>query len=78
MMLILTLRFDREWIAENSVISVKGNSLEDLDRKLKYELKKVGYSGKIEVLMRFDYSTIPRWMRQFHPHYFNRRVVIDV
>lgn len=77
--IVFILRFeDDAWIAEKEKIVVKSDSLEQLDRKLKEELRKAGYSGKIEVFMKFDYSTIPQWIRQYHPHYFNRSIVMDI
>lgn len=77
--IVFVLKFkDNLWIAENDKIVVKGESLEHLDRKLEDELRKAGYRGKLEIFMKFDYSTIPQWMRQFHPHYFNRSIVIEI
>ncbi len=78
MRLVMKLRYGNEWTAENGEITAKGSSLVELDRNLELELKKAGYKGRVEVLMKFDYSTIPNWMRQFHPHYFNRTVVFDL
>ncbi len=77
-MLVANLKYDKVWIAEIGNIHVKASSLDELDLKLKDELRKAGFSGKIEILMKFDYYTIPHWMRQFHPHYFNRRVIFDI
>ncbi|MDI3497122.1 DUF5395 domain-containing protein [Archaeoglobus sp.] len=76
--LSFTLRFGDVWVAENEEIVAKGHSLDELDRNLELELRKAGYKGRVEVFMKFDYSTIPEWMRQFHPHYFNRTVVFDL
>ncbi|AIG98622.1 DUF5395 domain-containing protein [Archaeoglobus fulgidus] len=76
--LSFTLRFGDVWVAENGEIVAEGHSLDELDRNLELELRKAGYKGRVEVFMKFDYSTIPEWMRQFHPHYFNRTVVFDL
>lgn len=76
-MMILKLKYDGVWIASGKV-SAKGESLEELDRNLAEELRKIGLEGRVEVLMKFDISTIPDWMRQFHQHYFNRKVVFDL
>lgn len=78
MRLNFTLKFADTWIAENEEIRAEGSSLEELDRNLAEKLRRAGYKGKLDIFMKFDYSTIPAWMRQFHPHYFNRRVVLEI
>ncbi|MBO8180603.1 MAG: DUF5395 family protein [Archaeoglobus sp.] len=78
MKLNFTLKFADTWIAENEEIRAEGSSLEELDKNLAEKLRKAGYKGRLDILMKFDYSTIPDWMRQFHPHYFNRRVVLEI
>ena len=78
MEVLLKLRFDTLWIAEGNGLMVRANTLDELDRKIAKELKKLGYSGVVKVHMKFDYETIPQWIRQFHPHYFNRTVVLKI
>ncbi len=74
-MMRFRLFFDGSWIAEGEGIRVSAGSLEELDSRIIEELRKIGVRGKVEVLYEFDIGTIPAWMRQFHQHYFNRRVV---
>uniref|UniRef100_A0A7C3M9V3 Uncharacterized protein n=1 Tax=Archaeoglobus fulgidus TaxID=2234 RepID=A0A7C3M9V3_ARCFL len=73
-----TLKFAGKWIAENEEIKAEGSSLDELDKNLAERLRKAGYRGRAEIYMKFDYSTIPDWMRQFHPYYFNRKVILEV
>lgn len=78
MKLFLILRYDDKWLAEGNGIKVSGSSLEELDKNLACLLKEKGYHGKVEIEMRFDYSTFPHWMTQFHPFYFNRTVIFEI
>jgi hypothetical protein len=77
----LTLTYDYRnnlWIAKCDDFAVKAGDLTELDKKIANELRKKGYKGRVKLRMQFDYYTIPEWMRQFHPHYFDRIVEIDV
>lgn len=74
----LFLRYDDRWIAEGEGIKVSADTLEELDKVVESKLREMGYKGEIEVYMEFDYSTIPQWIRQFHPHYFNRSVTFRI
>ncbi len=68
-----------DWICQNSIIKVKGNNFAALDTNLCKELKQIPeYETvkEVEVLMNFDYSTIPLWLRQYMAHYFNRKVTL--
>jgi len=77
-MLELLLRHDgTRWIASNDVLSVAALSLKDLDAAVESTLRASGsFSGRQKVLMTFDNGTIPQWIRQYMPHYFNR--IIEV
>ena len=72
----LILRYNGIWVAEGEGMIFKGETLRDLDKNIENELRK-HLKGKIKILMRFDYSTFPHWMTQFHPYYFNRILVFD-
>lgn len=69
----------RNWIAENEEFSASGKTLEALDAMVmecvKAHLRYNG-TGEQHVMMRFDNSTIPGWIRQYMPHYFNRRISV--
>ncbi len=79
MKITLSLKFDDSvWIAEGEGLKVIAKTLEDLDSAIEKVLRRRGYRGKIEVFMKFNYSTIPQWIRQFHPHYFNRSIVLQI
>uniref|UniRef100_A0A7J2TJ35 DUF5678 domain-containing protein n=1 Tax=Archaeoglobus fulgidus TaxID=2234 RepID=A0A7J2TJ35_ARCFL len=72
----LILRYDGKWVAEGKGMRFEGETLGDLDRNIENELKK-HFKGKIRVFMRFDYSTFPHWIIQFHPYYFNRTLIFE-
>ena len=74
----LSLSYNEKWIAKGEILEVSAETLEDLDKAIEEELKKKGFRGEIKVYMEFDYSTIPQWIRQFHPHYFNREIIFKI
>ncbi len=70
-----------EWIARNGSVVARGRTLSELDRELERILAASGKyrrGTRVLVLMGFDNSTIPTWIRQYAAHYFNRYVSIEV
>ncbi|HEC12350.1 MAG TPA: hypothetical protein ENI80_03730 [Acidiferrobacteraceae bacterium] len=66
-----------KWIGQNEQIVASGESLNDLDEEVKCALQKSGSyaaGAQLTVFMGFDFETFPRWLRQYHNHYFNRCV----
>lgn len=72
-MVILPLIHDgKKWIVNVEDRKIEAMNLDELDEKIREYFR-----GKTDkVLLKFEYSTIPHWMRQFHPHYFNRIIII--
>ena len=70
----------REWVITNRHMTLSSPTLEELDAEVKRVLKEEGVVGKGEkakVLMAFDMSTIPQWIRQYSQHYFNRVIWVE-
>jgi len=70
----------RNWTAKNNELSAKGSSLEQLDNNLKNLVRQQGFLDvheKIDLIMFFDNSTIPQWIRQYSQHYFNRILRVE-
>ncbi len=69
-----------KWIATNDSIAIEGRSFPELDANLVESLRETGrYDGsRLTVFMGFDITTIPSWIHQYAPHYFNRYVHVDV
>lgn len=70
-----------KWIAWNERLRAKGESLPDLDADVGRVLREAGVypaGGRPTVFMGFDFDAIPTWLRQYHAHYFNRVVSINV
>ena len=65
-----------DWIGAADGIEVRGRSLEELDRRLRHELIQRGelHEMPVRVCMRFDMDSLPRRLRQYSGHYFNRSV----
>ena len=77
----LTIRHTgQNWLVENEYLTISAPTLEKLDHQLKILLKKkkIHKDGtKTRVIMFFDNSTIPQWIRQYAQHYFNRIIEIE-
>jgi len=77
----LILKHDgKDWIADNGFLAASAPTLEELDSKVKNLLEEKGMikkGKKIKVVMLFDNSTIPQWIRQYAQHYFNRIIEIE-
>lgn len=69
-----------KWIAKNDAITVEGASFPELDANLVTALRESGkYQGsRLTVFMGFDITTIPSWIHQYAPHYFNRYVHVEI
>jgi hypothetical protein len=63
----------KNWVAKNESLTAEAPTLDELDIEVRQHFKN---SNEARVLMAFDNSTIPQWMRQYAQHYFNR--VIEV
>ncbi len=81
-MLTFRLIYERGyWIAECGDMRARAASLPELDKKLGKVLADMNphsSGSKTAVLMTFDNSVIPQWMRQYSNHYFNRVVTIKL
>jgi len=68
------------WVAGNGDISVAADTLDRLDDRVRDLVRDHGNykgTGNRKVMMRFDNSTIPGWIRQYMPHYFNRMITVE-
>ena len=73
------LNFDQtHWICSNTDISLRADSLENLDAEIKNYLQKKYKKGDFKVKMFFDFERFPLWMRQYMAHYFNRELTYQL
>jgi len=71
----------KEWIVTNDSYRASGKTFEALDTNLIGALRNSGdykAGSMLTVFMGFDYDTFPTWLRQYHTHYFNRLLNIEV
>ena len=71
----------RQWVVSNDNLVAKGEEFEALDADLKRVLLESSTflpGERVTVHMGFDFDTIPTWLRQYHTHYFNRIVTVDL
>jgi hypothetical protein len=69
------------WVVQNDSLKASGETFRDLDEDLKHKVIDTGAfsaGASIKVFMGFDFDTIPTWLRQYHTHYFNRLVNLDL
>jgi hypothetical protein len=80
-MIELSLIHDgRHWVARADSWTARGETLEELDQAVADIVRRTEEPSDgrlLEVKMHFDISVIPRWMRQYSNHYFNRLVTVD-
>lgn len=78
----LSLIHDGEfWIGHNDTLEVKGSTISELDDELTRGLRESGdYSPGtcVNVFMGYDFDTFPTWLRQYHAHYFNRTLLVQL
>lgn len=78
----LTLVHDgKQWIGRNDSVTARGESLSDLDDDIKRVLQESGEhpaGTRLTVFMGFDFDTIPTWLRQYHNHYLNRLLTVEL
>lgn len=70
-----------EWIVSNDDFKAAGTTFEALDTSLINALRDSGNFEKgsvVKVFMGYDFDTFPVWLRQYHSHYFNRLVDVEV
>jgi len=71
----------RRWVVRNETFEAQGEQFETLDADLKRALLESGRFSRgerITIFMGYDFDTIPIWLRQYHTHYFNRCVTVDL
>jgi len=69
------------WVVQNDSLTASGETFHDLDEAVKHRVIEAGTytpGSRITVFMGFDFDEIPTWLRQYHTHYFNRFVDIDL
>lgn len=69
------------WIARGDGLSACGENIKELDAGIKRALRESGSyprGSRLTVFMGFDFDTIPTWLRQYHTHYFNRYITVEL
>ncbi len=69
------------WVCSNESIVARGDTIKELDDDIQRALREGGkykQGSQVRVFMGFDFDTIPTWLRQYHSHYFNRTVTINL
>ena len=68
------------WLAASGDIAVDGADLPELEAALARTFRSrpalaAGLPARVQ--LRFDYASLPQWMRQYQAHYFNYSLDID-
>lgn len=71
----LVLSYERErWRASCNDFTVTGDDLAELESSIESVFRSrpaLSAQLPIRVQLRFDYASLPRWLRQYQAHYFN-------
>ncbi len=70
-----------QWIARGDALVAVGETLQDVDSNIGRALRDSGAfprGSSVTVFMGFDFDTIPTWLRQYHTHYFNRYITVNL
>ncbi len=74
----LTLRFENSlWTIKGEGFSVRDTELNEAERKLQVLVKKKFPGQPVEIRLRFDMQSIPRWFHQYQNHYFNTVLYVN-
>ncbi len=68
------------WLAASGGVAVDGKDLPELEASLARAFRSIpALAARLpaRVRLRFDYDSLPRWMRQYQAHYFNYSLDID-
>lgn len=69
------------WQARGENLGVRAPRLGELDRELLHAMRVSGRfrpGQRVTVHMAFDRDALPRWLRQYAAHYFNRTITLQV
>lgn len=70
-----------QWIARGGAVVAVGETLHEVDESVTHALRDSGdfpLGSSVTVFMGFDFDTIPTWLRQYHAHYFNRYITVNL
>lgn len=68
-----------EWIARRSDVRLRATSGRELDRAIIRHVRDTTPPDAlpVAVALRFDNTSLPRWMHQYAAHYFNRKLQVE-
>tara|TARA_B100000029_G_scaffold154899_1_gene150238 strand:- start:18765 stop:19040 length:276 start_codon:yes stop_codon:yes gene_type:complete len=78
---LLVFHDGRQWHAENNSTHFKASELVELEKKIETTFRKFLKKNKIEelrIFLRFDFNNFPKWLHQYHSHYFNRALTFSL
>lgn len=71
----------KQWVVNSDHMQAAGETLNALDEDVRRVLLESGdfpQGARVRVFMGFDFDTFPTRLRQYHDHYFNRLVDVDL
>ncbi len=69
---------DNQWVCYNSDFTCTANELKDIDNQIINDIKTNNIKGMYQIEIHFDFDVFPVWMRQYMPHYFNRKFTVEL
>ena len=78
---LILIHDGKQWVGHNASLRAQGETLASLDESVRRALRDSGAwpaGTRLTVFMGFDFATIPTWLRQYHNHYFNRLITLEL
>ena len=69
------------WFAKNTSIELKAPELLELEKKIEKTFRNFLNKKKkiqLKVFLRYDFDDFPKWLHQYHTHYFNRTLIFSL
>ncbi len=69
------------WFAKNASIKFKAVELFELEKKIEKNFSDYSQKNQImqlKVFLRYDFDNFPKWLHQYHTHYFNRTLIFSL
>tara|TARA_B100000427_G_C15481350_1_gene583144 strand:+ start:180 stop:455 length:276 start_codon:yes stop_codon:yes gene_type:complete len=70
----------KQWFAKNNSVEFKATELFELEGKIEQAFRqslKKNEQSQLKVFLRFDFNNFPKWLHQYHSHYFNRTLILS-
>ncbi|MEC9205854.1 MAG: DUF5395 family protein [Pseudomonadota bacterium] len=68
------------WLAKSPFLNLQASTLSELENKIKKFCTSLIHKREktsLKVHMRYNFDDFPKWLHQYHSHYFNRILIFS-